>query len=132
MTTTTNRSRAGASADSPSRGRPTRWCGVPRKVRRSAVALALGTVALGACATSNTPTIYNDVTSNNFITSCTAAGMDRSGCEQTYAAMSAPDGMPFDTFTAIDKELTKDPTQMPADLETFLVSHPTTTEAATR
>jgi hypothetical protein len=46
--------------------------------------------------------------------------------------MSAPDGMPFDTFTAIDKELTKDPTQMPADLETFLVSHPTTTEAATR
>jgi len=132
MTTITNRSRAGTSADSPSRGRPTRWCGVPRKVRRATVALALGTVALGACAASNTPTIYNDVTSNNFITSCTAAGMDRSGCEQTYTAMSAPDGMPFDTFTAIDKELTKDPTQMPADLETFLVSHPTTTEAATR
>jgi hypothetical protein len=128
MTTIINRSRAGASADSPNLGRPTRWCGVPQKVLRAAVALALGTVALGACAASNTPTSYNDVTSNNFITSCTAAGMTRPGCEQTYTAMSAPDGMPFDTFKAIDQQLAKDPTQMPTDLETFLVSHPTTTD----
>lgn len=124
------RARASASSTdaSPARGHRA----PPRALRRTLIVLVLAGLLLGACAASNTPTTYDDVTSNNFITSCTAAGMDRSGCEQTYTAMSAPDGMPFDTFTAIDKELTKDPTQMPADLETFLVSHPTTTEAATR
>jgi hypothetical protein len=99
-----------------------------RSVRRLSMTLLLAGLALGACAASNAPTAYNDVTSNNFVTSCTAAGMARSGCEQTYTAMSASDGMPFDTFKAIDQQLAKDPTQMPADLETFLVSHPTTTE----
>jgi hypothetical protein len=101
-----------------------------RSVGRVSMTLLLAGLALGACAASNTPTTYDDVTSNNFITSCTAAGMDRSGCEQTYTAMSAPDGMPFDTFKAVNQQLAKDPTQMPADLETFLVSHPTTTTSS--
>jgi hypothetical protein len=111
------------------RDSPLRRDGASLKVRRVSTTLLLAGLALGACAANNTPTAYNDVTANNFVTSCTAAGMTRAGCEQTYDAMRAPDGLPFDTFKAIDKQLAKDPTQMPLDLETFLVSHPTTTES---
>ena len=129
MTTSRPTSQPAIAADHLGRVR-TRRFDAPKKARRASALLALAGVALGACAASNTPTTYNDITSNNFITSCTAAGMDRSGCEQTYAAMSAPDGMPFDTFTSVDKQLVKDPTQMPAELENFLTSHPTTPTSA--
>ena len=90
----------------------------------------LAGLLLGACAASNTPTTYDDVTSNNFITSCTATGIDRAACEQTYSAMSAPGGMPFDTFKTIDEQLKKDPTQVPAELTAFLEDHSASTTSS--
>jgi hypothetical protein len=98
----------------------------PRPLARRGLPLFITGIALisAACGTNNTPTAYGDVTRNNFVAACSAAGMEPAGCQQTYDAMSGPDGMPFETFTSISKEIAADPSQI-GELATFLEDHPT-------
>ena len=99
--------------------------------RRQRRAMVLVIAALGvigaACSTSNTPTSYGPLTHDNFVHACNSAGESSTFCEQTYTAMAAPDGLPFDQFETIDSELRKNPTEVPVDLQSFLDANAPTT-----